>query len=1201
MSWDEIIKGTSGNDVINGGSGDDFLQGRAGGDVLDGGDGNDQLHGDAGDDFLRGGAGNDLLHGGLGTDTAVYSGSIFEYSFAADAESRYVNHTGGSMIDGYDRLVSVERLVFADAVIDLTQNNAPIAFDDSASTHEDAGTYSSGSASVLANDFDWEKQSLTATAGTFNGAYGTLTLNADGTYTYTLYASTQRLALGQTVQDSFNYTVSDGSLSDTGTLTITVAGRNDAPVASADSAAGGENQAVVVNVLGNDSDADDGAALTVTAASGPAGKGSVSIVGNQVRFDPGSDFDHLALGASEVVVLHYSIGDEHGATSSSTVSVTVTGTNDGPVANPDAAAGTENQVLTIDALANDTDADDGAVRTLVSASAPAGKGSASIDGGQVRFDPGSDFDHLALGASEAVVLGYTMTDEHGATSSSTITVTITGTNDGPVAKADAATTGENSSVSINVLGNDSDADDGAVLTVTAASAPLGQGSVTVVGNQIVFNPGTDFDQLSAGESANVVVSYSVQDEHGASSSSTVTVTVNGANDPTTIDSGGTVAAGSIAELPNGDPGEGTTIHQAGGVVAFDDVDLADTHSATATAQGSGYFGTFTLAPVDQAGDSVAWRLDVSDAEIDGLAEGETVTQTYTITVSDGNGGTATQEVTVTLTGAADENVWHIDNSAVFSTNEGTEANPFTSIAAFNAAQGTAGGPGQGETVYLRAGTGTYAEADGINLLDGQVLVGVPSILGRPKIAPTGGDGVNVGQGNSVSGIDIASGAGAGIADSGGSVGALSVSDVAITTTSGIAVNIDGGGANVTIAGSTLAAGSNYAILGANVAGFTLTDSIVSSASSASGTIVFTNLTGTASFLGNSLKGSGGDTLGIANSAGSLSVTIADSGSKQAVVGTNGAVNGDDGVSITTSGSASLALVVSGVDFAGARSDLLSVSAEGGSSQDLTITGNNFHNSQSGVGGGVLLTGGGAGSNISVDYRVEDNSFTGANGSALTAAYNQQSGAVRGHIAGNTIGIDDGIATAQGSSGGSGIVVTLDKAAGAGNASHTVSIIGNNVADIDSFDSGIYLRANGDGTANSSVLEATVSGNTVSELGDYAFAALYALVGGSSFSGDFAEFGLALSGNVLDASDADNGLSAVYLDQLSGDAHFYFPGYAGSAEGEYLGGTASADLEQFFEAAGNVMVNVPFPSSAHGVDAQILSGATGDAFVHAFWP
>ncbi len=307
MSWDEIIKGTNGSDIINGGSGDDYIQGRAGGDFLDGGDGNDTIQGNEGDDYIRGGAGNDFIHGGTGADTAVYSGSVKDYAYNRNGEEFFLNHVGGSMIDGHDRLISIERLVFADAVIDLTQNNAPIAFNDVASTDEDVGTYSGSS--VLANDFDWEGDSMSVTPGTFIGVYGTLTMNADGTYSYAPYASNQALALGESVSESFTYTVSDGSLSDTGTLTVVIEGRNDAPVANPDEATGHENQVVTVDVLANDTDIDNGAVLTVTDASAPTGKGSASVVANQVQFDPGADFDHLAVGASEIVDLSYTISD----------------------------------------------------------------------------------------------------------------------------------------------------------------------------------------------------------------------------------------------------------------------------------------------------------------------------------------------------------------------------------------------------------------------------------------------------------------------------------------------------------------------------------------------------------------------------------------------------------------------------------------------------------------------------------------------------------------------------------------------------------------------------------------------------------------------------------------------------------------------------------------------------------------------------
>jgi VCBS repeat-containing protein len=308
--WDEIIKGTNGSDIINGGSGDDFIQGKAGGDTPRR---RQRQRPDPGQRRRR------LYHRRRGRRFHPWRdrhrhrrlfGSVLEYSFSRDGENLFVNHTGGSHIDGNDRLIHIERLIFADAVIDLTQNNAPIAFNDTASTNEDIGTYSGSS--VLANDFDWEHDTLTATPGTFNGLYGTLVLNANGTYTYTPYASTQSLALGQNVQDSFTYTVSDGSLSDTGTLTITISGRNDAPVANPDVAATGENSSVSVNVLANDTDVDNGAVLTVTAASAPAGQGSASVVANQVVFNPGTDFDYLDTGETANVVVSYTITDELG-------------------------------------------------------------------------------------------------------------------------------------------------------------------------------------------------------------------------------------------------------------------------------------------------------------------------------------------------------------------------------------------------------------------------------------------------------------------------------------------------------------------------------------------------------------------------------------------------------------------------------------------------------------------------------------------------------------------------------------------------------------------------------------------------------------------------------------------------------------------------------------------------------------------------
>src|SRR3954464_4548917 len=211
--------------------------------------------------------------------------------------------------------------------------------------------------------------------------------------------------------------------------------------------------------------------------------------GNNVTFNPGTDFDHLAAGATETVIINYTMQDEHGATSTSTLTVTVTGTNDAPVANADTASTTENAAIAVAVLANDTDADDGAVLSLVSATGPAGKGTVGMSGNNVTFNPGTDFDHLAAGATENVVVNYTMQDEHGATSSSTLTVAVTGTNDAPVAHADTATTSENAPISIDVLANATDVDDGHSLSLVSTSVPAGQGSVSIVSGQVAFNPG----------------------------------------------------------------------------------------------------------------------------------------------------------------------------------------------------------------------------------------------------------------------------------------------------------------------------------------------------------------------------------------------------------------------------------------------------------------------------------------------------------------------------------------------------------------------------------------------------------------------------------------------------------------------------------------------------------------------------------------
>src|SRR5204862_1808314 len=107
------------------------------------------------------------------------------------------------------------------------------------------------------------------------GAHGTLTLGSDVSYRYAANnsaAAVQALNVGQTITDSFNYTVSDGSLTDTAVLTITVngadrseerrVGKERSAGATAATETGGTNNTTAGsnatgNVLANDTDVDN--------------------------------------------------------------------------------------------------------------------------------------------------------------------------------------------------------------------------------------------------------------------------------------------------------------------------------------------------------------------------------------------------------------------------------------------------------------------------------------------------------------------------------------------------------------------------------------------------------------------------------------------------------------------------------------------------------------------------------------------------------------------------------------------------------------------------------------------------------------------------------------------------------------------------------------------------------------------------------
>ncbi|MCD9846480.1 VCBS domain-containing protein [Bradyrhizobium diazoefficiens] len=365
-----------------------------------------------------------------------------------------------------------------------------------------------------------------------------------------------------------NYTVTDehGATSNS-SLTITLSGTNDAPVAVADTNSGLEDSTITGTVASNDSDVDDGATLSYSLDAAVAGltlnpDGSYSLdAGNAA-------YQHLAQGATTDVVANYTVTDEHGATSSSTLTITLTGTNDAPVAVADTNSGSEDSTITGTVASNDSDVDDGAVLTYAQTSAVAGlalnpDGSYSLDAGNAAYQ------HLAQGATTDVVANYTVTDEHGATSNSTLTITLTGTNDAPVAVADTDSGLEDSTITGTVASNDSDVDDGATLSYSLDAAVAGL-TLNPDGSYSLDAANAAYQHLAQGATTDVVANYTVTDEHGASAPSTLTITLTGTNDAPVLNANG-------GSLPYTENQAATAINT---VLTASDVDSANLTGAT---------------------------------------------------------------------------------------------------------------------------------------------------------------------------------------------------------------------------------------------------------------------------------------------------------------------------------------------------------------------------------------------------------------------------------------------------------------------------------------------------------------------------------------------------------------------------------------------------------------------------------------------
>ncbi|BCA03166.1 hypothetical protein H12S4_40700 [Bradyrhizobium diazoefficiens] len=516
-------------------------------------------------------------------DSDVDDGATLSYSLDAAVAGLTLNPDGSYSLDAanaaYQHLaqgattdvvanytVTDEHGATSSSTLTITltgTNDGPVAVADTNSGLED----STITGTVASNDSDVDDGATLSYS--LDAAVAGLTLNPDGSYSLDAgNAAYQHLAQGATTDVVANYTVTDehGATSSS-TLTITLTGTNDAPVAVADTNSGSEDSTITGTVASNDSDIDDGAVLTYAQTSAVAGL-TINADGSYSLDAGNAAYQHLAQGATTDVVANYTVTDEHGATSNSSLTITLSGTNDAPVAVADTDSGLEDSTITGTVASNDSDVDDGAILTYAQTSAVAGL-TINADGSYSFDAANAAYQHLAQGATTDMVANYTVTDEHGATSSSTLTITLTGTNDAPVAVADTNSGLEDSTITGTVASNDSDVDDGATLSYSLDAAVAGL-TLNPDGSYSLDAANAAYQHLAQGATTDVVANYTVTDEHGATSSSTLTITLTGTNDAPVLNANG-------GSLPYTENQAATAIDT---VLTASDVDSANLTGAT---------------------------------------------------------------------------------------------------------------------------------------------------------------------------------------------------------------------------------------------------------------------------------------------------------------------------------------------------------------------------------------------------------------------------------------------------------------------------------------------------------------------------------------------------------------------------------------------------------------------------------------------
>ena len=479
--------------------------------------------------------------------------------------------------------------------------------------------------------------------GSVVGSYGTLSVSANGTWTYVLDESkADPLTASDHPQESFTVQLSDGQGGiTTQTVVVTVNGTNDAPtisIANGDSANGQVTEAgigvandtahntVSGHLTGADVDSPS-LAWSVVATSGQTGNSDGSVTGAYGTLSVGANGTWTyALDQSKADPLNVSnhpqesftvqLSDGQGGITTQTVVVTVNGTNDAPtisIANGDSASGTVTEAGI--GVANDTahntasghltgaDVDSSSLAwSVVATNGQTSNSDGSVTGSYGTLSVGangtwayhldqSKADPLTASDHPQESFKVQLSDGQGGVTTQTVVVTVNGTND--AASISGAATGsvtEDGQLTANGVLTVADVDNGqnhfqAPTLLTGTYGTFTFNATTGAWDYTLNNSASNVQALNSGQTVTDKLTVASAD---GTASQDITVSIHGTNEP--------VSAPSIISVTD-DIGA-IQGNLANGAVT-DDTNLGIRVSLTGTSAVSGdtvqlYNGTTTL-------------------------------------------------------------------------------------------------------------------------------------------------------------------------------------------------------------------------------------------------------------------------------------------------------------------------------------------------------------------------------------------------------------------------------------------------------------------------------------------------------------------------------------------------------------------------------------------------------------------------------